>query len=145
MKHPSVTRTINMAVATTFILAFLIIYPVHAESGVDAWLDTNRTQVGNSVQLTIKADGRLSGKPDISALKKDFDIIGSSSASSVNILNNRISTTTKWIFDLVPRHSGTIRIPPIEIDGKKRRSCCLRFQNRQTRAGRRMQMTGISS
>ncbi len=136
MKHPSVTITIYLAAAATFVLALLLqLTCLAAESGVDAWLDTNRTQVGSSVQLTIKAEGRLSGKPDISALKKDFDIIGSSSASSVNIVNNRISTTTQWIFDLVPRHAGTIRIPPLDIDGKKTPELLLEV-NRQSTSDR---------
>ena len=77
---------------TVIVLAFA----ANAAAGVDAWLDTNKVNIGESVQLTIKADRKVSNEPDISPLKKDFDILQKSNSTSINITNGSFSSSTFW-------------------------------------------------
>ena len=86
-----------------------------AASKVDAWLDINRVNPGESVELTIKAPGGIRKEPDISPIKKDFEILATSSSTNVSIVNGSMSTTTLWHYTLLPKKEGRLRIPPIKV------------------------------
>lgn len=97
-------------------IAYIIISgasPVSAAA--DAWLDTNSISMGESVQLTVKTDSKFKGTPDTTPLEKDFIIMGSSSSSSVSIVNGSISSSTTWFYQLSPRKNGKLRIPPVKV------------------------------
>ena len=100
---------------TVIVLAFA----ANAAAGVDAWLDTNKVNIGESVQLTIKADRKVSNEPDISPLKKDFDILQKSNSTSINITNGSFSSSTFWYYTLAPKKKGRLVIPSIEVDGER--------------------------
>ena len=89
-----------------------------ATAGVDAWLDTNKINIGESVQLTIKSDRKTKAEPDIAPVKKDFDILGSSSSTSINLVNGSLSSSTTWYYTLSPQKRGKLIIPPINVDGE---------------------------
>ncbi len=101
------------------VVAVSILYAQQAVASVDAWLDTNKVNIGESVQLTIKADGRVSGEPDLSPIEKDFDILGKSSSTSVNFINGSLSTSTTWYYTLSPKKKGRIVLPPIDVNGAR--------------------------
>ncbi len=102
-----------------FVVTISILYAQQALASVDAWLDTNKVNIGESVQLTIKADGRVSGEPDISPVEKDFDVLGKSSSTSVNFINGSLSTSTTWYYTLSPKKKGRLVIPPLDVNGAK--------------------------
>ncbi len=101
------------------VLVISILYTPQALASVDAWLDTNKVNIGESLQLTIKADGRVSGEPDLSPVEKDFDILGKSSSTSVNFINGSLSTSTTWYYTLSPKKKGRLIIPPLDVNGAK--------------------------
>ncbi len=84
------------------------------QAAVTATVNKNVLAAGDTLQLRIQRDGSADGQPDISALKKDFDVLGSSRGSNVQIINGHISTQTQITVLLAPKHTGKIQIPPLQ-------------------------------
>lgn len=76
---------------------------------------TDRSQVGinESVTLELTAIGSLDGDPDFSVLKDDFEIVGQSQSSQVQIINGDYSKSKVWTLTLLPQRSGTLIIPAL--------------------------------
>jgi len=96
-----------------------------AHANLSASLDRDRIAEGETVQLILEADGRVSGRPDTRPLEKDFDILGVASGSRVNIVNGHMDASTNWEITLAPRHGGRLVVPPLEVDGERSPSLTL--------------------
>ena len=90
-----------------------------AADTIEAWLDRNQISLGETVQLSIKADGGISGEPDTSPLEKDFQVLGTSSSSSIKIINGSVTRSTTWQIALQPLQEGEHTIPSLTIDGRQ--------------------------
>ena len=90
-----------------------------AAAAVTASLDRDRVASGETVRLLLQHDGNTDGQPDISPLKRDFDVLGSSSGSSMQIVNGHTSAQTQVNLVLAPKHDGKIRIPPLQWGDQK--------------------------
>lgn len=84
-------------------------------AGLRAFFDRDHVSLGDTVTLNIEGPGALSGTPDLSPLQGDFDVLGTSSSSSVQIVNGSSHTTTQLGIALRPTHSGTLKIPALSI------------------------------
>ena len=85
-------------------------------AGVRATLDRNSLHEGDTVVLTIEADGRhQGGQPDLSVLGVDFDILGTRSSQQVQIVNGKRSDKTQWHVELEPKRTGTLVVPAIKV------------------------------
>lgn len=82
---------------------------------MNAWLDRTRIGEGETVQLKLEAQGQVSGRPDTTPLEQDFEILGMSTGSRVNIVNGRTDATTTWVLTLSPRRSGKLAIPALHV------------------------------
>lgn len=82
------------------------------------FLDRNHVSLGDTVTLNIQSGGAL-GTPDLTPLEKDFQILGTSSSSSVQIANGNTIRTTQLGIALKPLHAGTIAIPALDVGGAK--------------------------
>ncbi|MEJ2032287.1 MAG: BatD family protein [Deltaproteobacteria bacterium] len=106
-------------IATLFVAIFLYLAGVaHAAGRVEAWLDRNQVSLGETVQLTIQAEGRLSGDLDTSPLERDFHVLGTSSGSSINIVNGSMRSSKTWQISLAPKRQGTLTVPSLKIGGQ---------------------------
>ncbi|MBI1395742.1 MAG: protein BatD [Betaproteobacteria bacterium] len=85
---------------------------------VQAWLDRNQVDPGESVRLTLQQDGGGGGQPDLAPLRKDFDVLGTSTGTSVQIVNGHMSTRHQVTVTLSPTHGGLVRIPAIAWGGE---------------------------
>ncbi|MGQ0502730.1 MAG: BatD family protein [Panacagrimonas sp.] len=94
-------------------------FTMSAAAAVTASLDRAQVADGETVQLTLSHDGRSSDKPDLSPLKRDFDILGTSTNSSYQIVNGDLSARVEMQLTLAPRRTGTLAIPPISWDGER--------------------------
>ncbi len=84
----------------------------------DASVDTHQVRMGETFQLTLKIDESSNGnEPDLSALEKDFRVLGKQFGSSTNLSSRGISTETTWVVNLMPKHKGTVTIPALSFDG----------------------------
>lgn len=109
----------NMFLASLLAVLLTACLSSSALADVQAKLDRNKVYEGDPVILVIETDGRQSGEPDLAALNKDFNILGSNTSSQVRIINGRRSDKTSWTVQLEPRHLGTLHIPPISIGSEQ--------------------------
>jgi len=84
-----------------------------ANAALRAWVDNPDVAPGDSVRLTLAHDGQTNTRPDLSPLKQDFDILGSSTSSNLQIINGQVSSTTQLELSLAPKHNGQLTIPSL--------------------------------
>lgn len=99
------------------LLLVAFFWAVHAQAaGLLASVDRARLTVGESVELTLESnDVTLFGKPDLAPLDALFEVRGTRQVNQLTTLDGDRRATTRWIVTLVPRHSGTVVIPPLKV------------------------------
>jgi hypothetical protein len=102
-----------------FLALIFTTFALPALASVTATLDRNNIAPGESVQLRLQHDGTTDSEPDLGPLRQDFDVLGSSSGSSVQIINGHMSSQKQVTVLLSPKHDGKIRIPPLQWDGQQ--------------------------
>lgn len=77
----------------------------------------NRTDVpaGEVFILSLKSDEHTNEKPDLSALKGNFDIFSNSVSRKSYHINGKTEASTEWKIALMPLQEGKVQIPPIKI------------------------------
>ena len=102
--------------AAAFGVAALWICGTAAAADARAWLDRNSMHLGETVTLNVEIAGDTgAGQPDLSALRDDFEMLGTQSSSSVNIVNGQTSSKLLWAVGLQPKHAGKIAIPSFAV------------------------------
>jgi len=96
-------------------LLFTAVAPA-ANAELRASLDNTRIAPGDTVQLALTHDGRSSSQPDLTPLREDFDIIGRSTSSNVQIINGNVSSSTQLQLTLSPKRTGNLTIPSLSWD-----------------------------
>lgn len=91
--------------------------PASSGQGLRAFLDRDRVALGDTVTLNIEGAGALSGTPDLSPLQNDFEVLGTSSSSSVQLVNGNTHSATQLGIALRPTHAGTLTVPSLMIGG----------------------------
>lgn len=94
----------------------ILLAPLAQAATVHAFLDRDHVNLGDTVTLNIQSDAAL-GNPDLSSLQKDFEVLGSSRSSSVQIVNGKTTSTTQLGIALKPLHAGTLTIPALSVGG----------------------------
>lgn len=89
-----------------------------AFADVRASLDAAQIASGDTVQLTLEHDGQTSGQPDITPLEQDFDILGTSSSTSIELANGNTSEKTEVVLTLAPKSTGHLTIPALSWNGE---------------------------
>lgn len=84
--------------------------------GVHAFLDRSQAVLGDTVTLNIQSSGPLDN-PDLSPLRKDFKLLGTSRSSSVQIADGKTTRTSQLGIALKPLHTGTLTIPALTVGG----------------------------
>ncbi|MGV6817099.1 MAG: BatD family protein [Thiotrichales bacterium] len=108
----------------SFILILLISAP--ALAAVNAEVDRSTVYDGDSFQLTISTDKQSASRPDTSPLLQDFEILGTASGSSINIINGKTTAKTTWTITLRPRVMGLLKIPPLQVGGENTQTLTIR-------------------
>jgi len=96
----------------------LPLYPATPLQAAEVGIDRETVLMDETLHLTLSIPGAYRGEPDFSALKQDFEILGTNRSSRINIINGQKSTLTEWHLTLAPRRTGTLSIPPIEVGGE---------------------------
>lgn len=84
---------------------------------VRATLDRDKVQLGETVTLNLQVEGGSVGTPDLSALSADFDVLGTSSNTSVSIVNGRRAAEFTYGIALRPKRVGQLEIPALSFAG----------------------------
>jgi len=100
------------------LLAPLACAATGSAGAVHAFLDRTHVSLGDTVTLNIQASGSV-GTPDLSPLQNDFQVLGTSRSSSVQITNGKAEATSQLGIALKPLHAGTITIPPFDVGGSR--------------------------
>lgn len=105
----------------------LLLWPLWAQAAqVQASLDRNQVQLGETVTLNLRVEGGgMAPAPDLSALQGDFDVLGNSSNTSVSIVNGQRSVDFSYGIALRPKHVGQLVIPALEVGGSYTRPLTL--------------------
>jgi len=100
------------------VLTLLAGGPALAE--VTASLDRDQAAIGDTLQLTISADGNENiNNIDLRPLLKDFEILRRSTSSSTRIINGQTTRTREVTLDISARREGTLRIPPLQVGNSR--------------------------
>ncbi|MFJ3484321.1 BatD family protein [Pseudomonas sp. NPDC090202] len=109
----------RMRTLITVCLLCLYALCVQAETDAPALLssvDRTRVNTGETVELTLETDdATVFGRPDMSALDADFEVRDTRQLNSLTTLEGNVHATTRWLITLMPRHSGSIEIPPLKL------------------------------
>lgn len=106
MVKPRLTPVLLMAVSA-------LLFSLPAFAAFEAFVDRNPVAEGESMTLTLQSDKSLSSDPDLSVLQPDFDVLGQSSGSSMQIVNGSATRSVLWQITLIPKRSGQLVIPSI--------------------------------
>ncbi len=106
-----VMRPINTLL---ILLLLLMLSPVPCLSAqLKAVPDRTRVGLNESFNLELRADGSLDGELDLSRLERDFELLGSSQSSQMQIINGDFSRTKVWSLTLMARSAGRKEIPAL--------------------------------
>ena len=97
---------------------FLVVacLPGVLHAAVSASLDRTVIYPGDTTTLHITTSGDDEGKqPDLSPLRKDFEILGTSSSSQIQIINGQRSDKHEWLIELAPTRKGSFTIPALSV------------------------------
>jgi len=123
---------IAVAVVMTLLAALM---PTAADAATSARADRNSVQITDSFQVVFETDQDVSSRPDFSALGDDFDVLGTSQSTSVNVVNGRMQRSARWIVDLMAKSEGVFTIPSIRIGNEQTNSLLVTVQPAKTAAG----------
>ncbi|RML98050.1 hypothetical protein ALQ88_04210, partial [Pseudomonas savastanoi] len=81
-----------------------------------ASVDRTRLNAGETVELTLETDDVTQfGKPDMSALESSFEVRDTRQLNSLKTLDGSSQATTRWIVTLLPRETGSVLIPLLQL------------------------------
>jgi hypothetical protein len=107
-----------------WILLLVLLAPFAHAADVHAFLDRTHVSLGDTVTLNIQSDGNLD-TPDLSSLQRDFQVLGTSRSSSMQIVNGKTTSTSQLGIALKPLHTGTLTIPSLDVGGARTRPLTL--------------------
>jgi len=115
MKRWYVMNTGKTLYLLLWLLLITLLLPVVAQASVNAQLDRSTINEGETFTLNLTVSGSNSSQPDLTGLRKDFDVIGTGQKSMIQIINGNVQSQHSWTITLSPRHTGTLQIPSIPV------------------------------
>ena len=112
-----IARSYNLLFTTAAVLALLPGFTKAATITVKT--DRNPVVLQESFQMVFEAAGDVDGDPDFSPLEKDFQVLSTSTSTSMSIVNAKITRTRQWQLTLLPLTAGNVVIPAISFGRDK--------------------------
>ena len=110
-------RRYNLLLVTAAVLALLPGFTKAATITVKT--DRNPVVLQESFRLIFEAAGDVDGDPDFSPLEKDFQVLSTSTSTSMSIVNAKITRTKQWQLTVLPLTAGNLVIPAISFGRDK--------------------------
>src|SRR5262245_45157436 len=111
-------RALHGALACfALLLAALAAAPASARVRVE--VDRDPVVADESFTVTFTADTTDQTEPDFSPLEKDFEILGRSSQTSLQIINGRPDARQSWVLNLIAKRSGKVELPAIAFGNER--------------------------
>ncbi len=107
-------REVAVRLAVALMLACILwMAPARLEA---ASASLSSSQIFEYETVVLLISGSSEASPDISPLEQDFEVVGSSTQNSVQIVNGRIQVAENLLkLTLRPKRAGRITIPPIQF------------------------------
>lgn len=101
--------------------SLLLLLAAMAAAAQDATLvasvDRDTIRENETFTYILRAEGQISGRPDLSVLSHDFDILDTGSSTRIQIVNGHTTQVAEWTVELMPRQSGDFELPPVQVGG----------------------------
>ncbi len=97
-----------------YMIVALLLFTTQGWAAVSAFVDRNPININESLTLTIESDNG-GDKPDFSVLQNEFELMGQSSSTSLQIINGAVSRKQQWQIRLMAKHAGEIQIPAFTV------------------------------
>ncbi|NKB38224.1 MAG: protein BatD [Gammaproteobacteria bacterium] len=112
-------------------ISILIIMLFNIAEAATITVSSDRSPVGlnESFALVFESDSSVDDEPDFSPLNKDFQVLSRNKNSSMNIINGKISSSTKWQLTVLARRSGKLIIPSISFGKDKSQASFINVTN----------------
>ena len=103
------------------IFLYLIVCSVSLSAAATVTSSLSKSNIGSgeTVRLILSRDGSTYKQPDLQPLNDDFDVLGRSSGSNVQIINGKLTTRVQFSVLLAPKRDGKLKIPSLQWDGEK--------------------------
>jgi len=111
-KRQNMTR---LSLVACSLLALLACSTMALADGLQAWLDRAQVGEGQAVELYLMAPADAAGEPELSPLRKDFDIKNIEQVTHMQVLSGRPSPTRTWQLTLTPKHPGRLTVPALRV------------------------------
>ena len=84
---------------------------------VRAALDRTPIFLDESVKLILTAEGKtqVDGNPDLTPLRKDFEIMGQSVQTRIKVDNNVQHIVQNWVIEIKPKRLGITEVPAVSL------------------------------
>ena len=81
-------------------------------------MDRSEIETDETLQLTVTYSGQaITGEPNFSALKRDFEIVSNSQQQQYSWVNGETKSSTDWKIVLIPKKQGQLIIPALSFKG----------------------------
>lgn len=102
----------------------------HANS-LSASVDRDTLSLQETFTLTLRYGGKTDAVPDLTPLRRDFDILGVNTSLMDVTVNFDRQTYTDWTLLLAPKRSGVFTLPSLEFDGASSRAILMTIKDQQ--------------
>jgi hypothetical protein len=103
---------------------------------VTASVDRAVVRANESFVYVLRAEGAVSGDPEVAPLAAQFDILNApSSTRSIGIVNGRRSEVYEWQFPLMPKAPGDFTIPALRVGDRQSNPVTVRVLAPESNAG----------
>lgn len=113
-----IKKQLSRILWVTVTMALLLLTP-NSQAALKAYLNQNTVFVGDPVELTIESDTKLSAKPDLTPLAKDFQVQSTGQSTNFSMVNGNMSYTQSWKISLLPKRKGQLTIPALTVGSEK--------------------------
>ena len=106
-----------MVKTAVFLVALLVSITAPAlAQNVTVRVDRNPLHEDETVRLLIRVDGTGDQhSPDLEGLRDAFEVLHTTHSTNLNIINGQTTHATEWIVTLVPKTTGVLTIPSIQV------------------------------
>lgn len=85
---------------------------------ISASVDRQTVRQNESFNYVLRAEGQISGRPDLSVIARDFELLDQWQSSTTQIFNGRATQVREWVLSLMPREPGRFELPPVAVGGQ---------------------------
>ncbi|KTC65297.1 KQDN repeat-containing protein (plasmid) [Legionella adelaidensis] len=100
-----------------YLLVWLFVSYSIADAAIITEVNPPKGHMGETFSLTLSVENaqQHTAAPDLTPLQKDFNIVGTERNLSLSIINGQTSSVSRWTILLMPKITGIITIPPIQV------------------------------